>query len=53
MKVGGRIEFNESYNNVRTSGLDSCTRIACAEIKCSRCKYINIFSISEEVLCKN
>ena len=52
MRVGRGIEFLEKYEEVRTSGLDIATRISVAEIKCSKCKKINKFTISEEALCK-
>ena len=50
MKVGRSIGFYENYEEVKTSGLDYNSRIQVAEIKCSKCKTVNRFEISEEQL---
>ena len=43
------VEFLEKYEEIKTSPINDNTQISEVEIKCSKCKIINTFSISKEV----
>ena len=49
---GNRTDFKVEYQNVNTNGLDEDLMPVCLEIKCDRCKKLNVFGVKEVLVGK-